>query len=87
MFHVYEQRCDECLFTPERIVTSRRMAQVLAKCAATDTHFICHKSTIHDDGNVCCRGFYDRDPYASNYMRIAGRLGLVEFVPLPEEPA
>lgn len=85
MFRVYEQRCEQCLFSPERIVSSQRMAEVLRQCAATDTHFVCHKSSIYGDGNVCCRGFYDRDPAASNLMRIAGRLGLVEFVPLPEE--
>lgn len=74
------EKCDQCLFTPERIVSSRRMAQVLATCARSDTHFVCHKATLAGDQDVCCRGFYDLDPGASNLMRIAGRLGAVQFV-------
>lgn len=82
-FEVMRERCDQCLFLPERIVPPKRMAQLLRTCAATDTHFVCHKSTIADGGNVCCRGFYDRNPHASNLMRIAERLGVVVFVDEP----
>lgn len=85
-FLVAEERCDQCLFTPERIVSSRRMAEVLAATDKADTFFICHRYTIDaGDGpdNVCCRGFYDRDPRRTNLMRIADRLGVVRTVPLP----
>lgn len=91
MFKVCETRCDQCLFSKDAIVDSPRRRQVLAECEHEDQHFICHKHG-HGDGegglvgeNVCCRGFYDRDPGRTNLMRIAARLGMVEFVPFPKE--
>ena len=88
MFQVCEKRCDQCLFSSHRIVTVARMRKLLAQAQRNDQHFICHKHTLrHLDGNateaganVCCRGFYDRDPNATNFMRIAGRLHMVQFV-------
>lgn len=74
-FKVCKNRCAQCLFSKAKIVSNARKREVLAECAQSDSHFICHKTK-----DVCCRGFYDRDPGASNLMRIAGRLGAVEFV-------
>ena len=76
MFKVCESKCAQCLFTPERIVSKTRMANILKECAQKDTHFICHKSKPGE--SVCCRGFYDTQ--TSNLMRIAQCLGAVEFV-------
>lgn len=85
-FQVCAKRCDECLFSNAKIVSDRRKAEVLRTCVKNDSHFVCHKFTKRDsDSQVCCRGFYDRDIGATNPMRIAGRLGAVEFVELPEE--
>jgi hypothetical protein len=81
MFKVMAKRCDQCLFSRNRIVSASRKREVLAQCRRDDTHFICHKTP-----GVCCRGFYDADPGASNLMRIAGRLGAVEFVEAPSKP-
>jgi hypothetical protein len=88
-FEVAKKRCDQCLFSGAKIVSDERRAEILRNCARDDTHFICHKFTIAEDGDsqVCCRGFYDADPAASNLMRIAGRLGAVEFVDLPKSEA
>lgn len=82
-FKVAAKRCDQCLFSRDAIVSNARRKQVLGDCARRDTHFICHKFTLAGDA-ACCRAFYDRDPGATNLMRIAGRLGAVEFVPVPE---
>lgn len=81
-FKVCEKKCDQCLFSKDRIVDEDRMREVLATCAKNDSHFICHKHSIVG-ASACCRAFYDRDPGATNFMRIAGRLGAVEFVPFP----
>jgi len=75
MFKVCKKRCDQCLFSENRIVSPERAAEVLQECEKKDSHFICHKYR-----DVCCKGFYDADPGATNLMRIAGRLGAVEFV-------
>lgn len=95
MFQVCAKRCDQCLFSPNRIVTVARMRKILAQAKRDDQHFICHKHTLrHLDGNateqeanVCCKGFYDRDPSATNLMRIAGRLSMVQFVGEDGQPA
>lgn len=79
-FQVQKEKCDQCLFTENRIVSVERMMEILDGCEEEDKHFICHKSSIKDGGNVCCRGFYDRDPNRTNLMRIAHRLGVVEEV-------
>jgi len=83
-FKVMSKQCDQCLFSKNKIVSDARMRQVLKECARTDTHFVCHKSSMVK-GTACCRGFYDRDPDASNLMRIAGKLGAVEFVKEPKK--
>ncbi|KIL42101.1 hypothetical protein SD70_02655 [Gordoniibacillus kamchatkensis] len=58
MFQVAEKRCNECLFSANKIVSDERKAEVLADCALNDAHFICHKATLKGK-DVCCRGFYD----------------------------
>lgn len=84
-FRVCKKRCDQCLFSSAKVVDDRRKLDILRTCATEDRHFICHKFTIAEgpESQVCCRGFYDANPAATNLMRIAGRLGAVEFVDLP----
>lgn len=73
-FRVRAEKCDQCLFTPQRIVSGQRMAEVLKACSDEGKHFTCHK---HDD--VCCRGFYDHQPQPW-YSQVAKRLGMIEWV-------
>ena len=92
VFRVMRKRCNECLFSDARIVTDAGKDDVLNQCWRTDTHFICHKATIanmqgvltEEESNVCCRGFYDFDPYATLFMRLAHELNAVVFVDVPE---
>lgn len=77
VFPVCVRECDACLFTPGRIVSPRRMKDVLDTTVQRDTHFVCHKASMKGY-NVACRGWYDR--FTSNVSRMAGRLGLVMFV-------
>lgn len=78
MFKVMQERCDQCLFSKNKIVSNVRRAQLLDECKRKDNHFICHKSE-----DVCCRGFFDTQ--TSQLIRIAGRLGAIEFVPVPTQ--
>lgn len=78
-FKVCRERCDECLFSPGKIVSDERRCEVLETCQRTDAHFICHKASIRGE-DVCCRGFYDTNPAATNLMRGAMRLRAVKFV-------
>jgi hypothetical protein len=77
VFKVMEERCDQCLFSKDKIVSDARRTELLTECRRKDIHFICHKSK-----DVCCRGFFDTQ--TSQLMRISGRLNCIEFVPVPE---
>lgn len=79
MFKVRKEQCDQCLFTRKRIVSLTRFKGILKDCQRKDGHFICHKATAEGE-DACCKGFYDKNPMASNLMRIAHRLHAVEFV-------
>jgi len=73
VFKVCETKCDQCLFSKDKIVSNARMKEVLAECRSNDSHFICHKTE-----DTCCRGFFDTR--TSQMIRIAGRLNMIEFV-------
>jgi hypothetical protein len=84
-FQVCEGKCDQCLFTKDRIVSAARMRNILQGCRQQDIHFVCHKASIAGR-DVCCRGFYDTQ--TSQMIRIAERLNMVEFVdPATGRPA
>jgi len=74
MFKVKKEKCDQCLFTENRIVSKKRASQIIRDCKKNDTHFICHKSSI-DNNEVCCRGSFDS--MSTNLIRIAGRLNMI----------
>lgn len=78
VFRVMQRRCDECLFGPNKIVSDARKAEVLE--AADQNYFVCHKASLAGHDDVCCAGFYERDPYHSLVMRLAAMLDLVERV-------
>ena len=74
MFKVCTTRCDQCLFSDQRIVSKRRMAEIIKDCRKKDSYFICHK---YED--VMCRGYYETQP-APQMLRIANRLQMVTFI-------
>lgn len=77
MFKVKKERCEECLYSKEKIVSNSRRRELLADTRKRDTHFICHKASINGD-DICCKGFYETE--TSNLIRIAQRLRMVQFV-------
>ena len=77
MFKVRKEKCDECLFSENRIVSKGRMAQIVTDCRKNDTHFICHKASMTGD-DICCRGSYEA--INTNLIRIAQRLNMVQVV-------
>lgn len=52
------ERCDQCLYGPNRIVSKARFQDILSEIEGRDCHFICHKATIVGR-DVCCRGDWD----------------------------
>lgn len=80
---VQEHKCNQCLFSNNRIVSTKRAEQIIKKCIRDDSFFVCHKSSIESKdghGDVCCRGFWDNFKDRFNLGRIAQRLNAVKFV-------
>lgn len=82
-FLVQNKRCDQCLFSANRIVSLTRFKSILRDCERRDSHFNCHKGQTTDDEkfkglSVCCRGFFEKK--STNAIRVMGRLGLIKFV-------
>lgn len=83
MFKVTDEKCDQCLFSEQKIVSDSRRKDILATCKANDTHFICHKASIAGTA-ICCKGFYDTQ--TSNLIRTMERLQYIKFVEVPDKP-
>jgi hypothetical protein len=85
MFQVYNKRCDQCLFSDVKIVDEERAQEIISHCSKRGTYFICHKSSIHNNGNVCCKGFWDGFKDNIAHLQIAQCYELVEFIDLPKD--
>lgn len=79
MFEVQKERCNECLFSENKIVSDKRRKQILNECKRDDNHFTCHKATLKGL-EVCCSGFHEAFPAVGNLHRIAQRLQAIRFV-------
>ncbi|MDR6883050.1 hypothetical protein [Bacillus sp. 3255] len=79
MFQVSDKCCNQCLFSPNKIVSDKRRDNLLKEICKEQTYFVCHKATIAGK-ETCCRGFYESLGHHSQMIRIAERLSAVEFV-------
>lgn len=77
---VCAERCSTCLYRLKYCRQTR--ARILGDVARLDTFVVCHSV---GGSKTVCRGFYDADDEACTVMQLAKRLGLVEFVELPEK--
>jgi hypothetical protein len=80
VYQLMAERCDQCLTTPNRIVSTRRAAQLMAQCRSEDIKFICHQR----DG-IACRGVHELTGGCRAY-RMAKAFGIevVEVAPTPK---
>ena len=74
-------RCDECLFFPNPIVSHKRKELIIEQILDQDRYFTCHKAMIAPR-DLCCRGFFDIHKYDSLVTSLAIELNIVEFVEL-----
>lgn len=74
---VCQSKCDQCLFSSNRIVTKERMKQIIANTLKANTHFICHKGSINKQ-NIACAGWAER--YGSTWLTLAKQLNLIKYV-------
>lgn len=83
MFRVCAERCDQCLFSKDKIVSDERRKQLLEDCQKKDKHFTCHKFN-----DVCCRGFFDAQ--LTSAVQLAYRfdkmgMKVIEFISPPKK--
>jgi hypothetical protein len=77
-FKVMAERCNECLYGPNKIVSNQRRSAIIREIERKDNHFVCHKATIVGQ-DVACRGDWDQRG-CGQLGRIAGRLNAVKFI-------
>lgn len=82
MLQVYKECCQNCLLSPDSIVSPTRRKEIINGCAKKQTHFICHKASI-DEKDIVCKTFFDKLGHVSQMIRIAERLNMVQFVEQP----
>ena len=75
---VFKDCCNQCLLTKNRIVTAKRVKEIIVGCKSKQTHFICHKTTGNDA--TICKKYYDKFGHYSQMVRIAYRLNDLEFI-------
>lgn len=84
-FLVLAERCDQCLYGPNKIVSSARRKELLQELTQMDRYFVCHKASIAGC-EVACRGDWDQRG-CGQLGRISARLGGPTFVNENELPA
>lgn len=73
--------CDQCLTTPQRIVSGERAAEIIRDCKRDNTHFFCHKGTIAGK-RIHCRGVHDAlGPSQAYRFAKAFKIPIVEVDP------
>lgn len=86
---VLDEQCETCIFRPgnKMHLNKGRVAGMVRDCIRDQTHITCHETlklvTGTSETEAVCRGFYDAHGEHSQMVRIAGRLGAIEFVSVP----
>lgn len=85
-FQVCSQKCSECLFTKNKIVSDDRRKEIIDECLklANETFFECHKATLQNK-HVCCKGFYDTYGDRVTIIQLAERLNFIDFIDIEGE--
>lgn len=81
MIKIQKTKCDQCLFTKNRIVTLERAKEAVKDILDNDSYFCCHKSM--DNNDVCCRGFWDAHKNDFSLGRLLQHLHIIIFIDLP----
>lgn len=76
IFEVCARRCDQCLFSPNKIVDDKRKKEVIKESLDANSYFTCHKS---DGRSLCCKGFFDKYKDTSMVIILAQVLNLVRY--------
>ena len=73
-FRICAERCDQCLFSKNKIVPASRKKEIIKETQRDQAFFVCHKASLRDESDVCCRGYFDSYGYNIQLYQIASRL-------------
>jgi len=79
MLKVFNQCCKNCLLSKDSIVSPNRRKEIITGCVKDQSYFVCHKAT-QEGKDIVCRTYFDKLGQHSQMIRIAERLGMIEFV-------
>jgi hypothetical protein len=71
---------NECLMGKNKVVSDARKEQLLEDIMYQQSYFVCHKASIAENDDVCCKGFYDKLGHTSQMIRISERLDMISFI-------
>jgi hypothetical protein len=80
MFKVFKTQCENCLLSPDSIVSFKARKEIIKECVTNQSYFICHKATMNEQDDICCKTYFDQLGHTSNLIRISQRLGMIEEV-------
>ena len=75
---VMVQRCNQCLYGPDKIVSNARKKEIITACVRKDIDFLCHKGTIART-DIVCAGHLEATG-GGQLTRIMGRLGVIQYI-------
>lgn len=83
-FRVMSRCCQNCLFSPNKLVSDERKADILQQCEHQETFFVCHEASKRGQ-EICCRAFFelykDQLPWLRAVQFYENRFpGLLRFV-------
>ncbi len=90
-FTVRAEKCENCLFTPDRLTTCADAVDIITATRKKESFFGCHRYTDFDapaetNGGrysptvVCCRAYFDLVGHDSVQARMAAAMGIIRFV-------
>lgn len=78
MIKVRFERCDQCLFGANKVVSEERKQELIEQCIKAEGWFVCHKSTQVGE-HICCRGYWDIYKSDVISLRVAQMFNGYEF--------
>jgi hypothetical protein len=79
MLKVYQECCQNCLLSKDRIVSPKRAKDLLKEIEEKQSYFVCHKASMNNE-EIVCKKFFDELGHQSQMIRIAERLNAVQFI-------
>jgi hypothetical protein len=84
---VLAAKCDTCIFRPGNLMRLQpgRREQMVTDSLRNQSAIICHDTLSGPDPRAVCRGFFDVHGHDSFPLKLAGRLGCIDYITPPTD--